>query len=114
MKPETIASARTISAGAVQHGTTCQEARVPPGLGRPCVQHIVKVPVPRVGPERGIPELGEDALSAPSRLRQIREPVLPAAGDFESGQDRPKRSTLGPEEIADGALRQAGSRPAHR
>jgi len=58
-----------------------------------------------VAPERGIPELGEDAPSAPSRLRQIREPVVLAGGAFESGQDRPKRSTLGPEEIADGAIR---------
>ena len=114
MKPETIASARTIRAGATQHGTTRQEAGRPSRLGLSNVERIVMAPVLRVAPERGIPDLGEDALSAPSRLRQIREPVVLVGGAFESGQDRPKRSTLGPEEIADGAFRQAGSRPAHR
>ena len=114
MKPETITTVRTMLASVLQDGATCQQAGRPSGLDLLNVERTGMAPVLRVAPERVIPKLGEDAPSAPSHLRQIREPVLPAAGDFESGQDRPKRSTLGPEEIADGAFRQAGSRPAHR
>jgi integrase len=105
MKPETIARARTMLASVLQDGATYREAGAPYGLGRSTVERTIKGLVLEVARERGIPELDEDALSCLPRLRQFREPVLRAVGDYTPGEASPKRTTLGPEEIAAGASR---------
>lgn len=105
MKPETIVRARTMLASILQDGATYREAGEPYGLGRSTVERTIKALVLQVARERGIPELDEDALSCLPRLRQFREPVLRAVGDYTPGTASPKRTTLGPEEIAVGASR---------
>lgn len=105
MKPETIARARTMLASVLQDGATYREAGAPYGLGRSTVERTIKALVLQVARERGIPELDEDALSCLPRLRQFREPVLRAVGDYTPGTARPIRTTLGPDEIASGASR---------
>ena len=74
------------------------------------MERTIKALVLQVARERGIPELDEDALSCLPRLRQFREPVLRAVGDYTPSMARPKRTTLGPEEIAAGASRVPRSR----
>ncbi len=105
MKPETIAKAKSLLVSVLQGGATYREAGAPYGLGRSTVERTIKALVLQVALERGIPELDEDALSCLPRLRQFREPVLRAVGDYTPGNTRPKRTTLGPEEIATGASR---------
>lgn len=105
MKPETIAKAKTMLTSVLRDGLTYREAGAPHGLGRSTVERTIKALVLQVARERGIPELDEDGLSCLPRLRQHREPVLRAVGDYQPGQVRPKRTTLGPEEIAAGAAR---------
>jgi integrase len=105
MKPETIAKAKTMLTSVLRDGVTYREAGAPHGLGRSTVERTIKTLVLQVARERGIPELDEDALSCLQRLRQLREPVLRAVGDYQPGEVRPKRTTLGPEEIAAGAAR---------
>jgi integrase len=105
MKPETITRARTMLASVLQDGATYREAGAPYGLGRSTVERTIKGLVLQVARERGIPELDEDALTCLPRLRQLREPVLRAVGDYTPGKASPKRTTLGPEEIAAGATR---------
>jgi integrase len=105
MRPETIAKAKSMLVSVLQGGATYGEAGAPFGVGRSTVERTIKALVLQVARERGIPELDEDALSCLPRLRQLREPVLRAVGDYTPGSTRPKRTTLGPEEIAAGASR---------
>lgn len=105
MKPETIAKAKSMLVSVLQDGATYGEAGVPYGVGRSTVERTIKALVLQVARERGIPELDEDALSCLPRLRQLREPVLRAVGDYTPGNIRPKRTAIGPEEIAAGASR---------
>lgn len=105
MKPETIAKAKSMLVSVLQGGATYREAGAPYGLGRSTVERTIKALVLEVARERGIPELDEDALSCLPRLRQFREPVLRAVGDYTPGKAKPKRTTLGPEDIAAGASR---------
>lgn len=105
MKPETIAKAKSMLVSVLQGGATYREAGAPYGLGRSTVERTIKALLLQVARERGIPELDEDALSCLPRLRQFREAVLRAVGDYTPGKARPKRTTLGPDDIAAGASR---------
>ncbi len=105
MRPETIAKGKTMLASVLQDGATYEEAGAPYGLGRSTVERTIKALIYQVAHERGIPEVDEDALSSLPRLRQFREPVLQAVRDYTPGKAKPKRTNLGPDEIAAGASR---------
>ncbi|MEQ1803787.1 MAG: site-specific integrase [Burkholderiaceae bacterium] len=105
MKPESIPKATTMLTSVLRDGATYREAGAPYGLGRSNVERAIKALVQQVAQERGIPALDDDALISLTRLRQFREPVLQAVRDFTPGEARPKRTNLGPEEIAAGASR---------
>ena len=105
MNPETIAKATTMLTSVLRDGATYREAGAPYGLGRSTVERLIKALVLQVARERGIPALDEDALISLTRLRQFREPVLQAVRDYTPSTTRPKRTHVGPEEIAAGASR---------
>ncbi|MEQ1806109.1 MAG: site-specific integrase, partial [Burkholderiaceae bacterium] len=105
MRPETITKATTMLTSVLRDGVTYREAGAPYGLGRSTVERTIKALVLQVAREQGIPALDEDALISLTRLRQFREPVLQAVRDYTPSTNRPKRTHLGPEEIAAGASR---------
>ena len=105
MKPLTIARAKKMLAKVLEDGASYGEAGAPYGLGRSSVERTIKALVLQVARERGIPALDEDALTSLTRLRQCRESVLRAVRDYTPSEATPKRTSLGPGEIAIGASR---------
>jgi integrase len=105
MRPQTIPKATTMLTSVLRDGATYREAGAPYGLGRSTVERTIKALVLQVAREQGIPAVDEDALISLTRLRQFREPVLQAVRDYTPSTTRPKRTHLGPEEIASGASR---------
>ena len=105
MKSETIIKGKTMLASVLQEDSTYREAGAPYGLGRSTVERTIKGLLYQVARERGIPEVDEDALLSLPRLRQFREPVMKAVRDYTPGDTAPKRTNLGPDEIASGATR---------
>jgi site-specific recombinase XerD len=105
MRQETFAKATTMLGRVLRDGATYREAGAPYGLGRSTVERTIKALVLQVAREQGIPAVDEDALISLTRLRQFREPVLQAVRDYTPSTTQPKRTNLGPEEIAAGASR---------